>query len=126
MIIKTKSIHDPRKDTDGVRLLVARFLRPSKRVHYDIWYPALAPSENLLRRWKKRDITWEKFESEYRKEISHSPNAQAHIGTLREISKSTTNPNPNFITLICIEGERNPHCHRHILKKIIEGRSSSL
>jgi uncharacterized protein YeaO (DUF488 family) len=122
MIIKTKSIRDLKKDTDGIRLLVARYPGRVKRIHYDIWYPALAPSEHLLRKWKKREITWENFESEYRKEISRSVNARAHLDTLREISKSVTNPNPDFVTLLCFEAERNPHCHRHILKKIINGK----
>jgi uncharacterized protein YeaO (DUF488 family) len=122
MIIKTKSIRDLKKDTDGIRLLVARYPGRVKRTHYDIWYPALAPSEHLLRKWKKREITWENFESEYRKEISRSVNARAHLDTLREISKSVTNPNPDFVTLLCFEAERNPHCHRHILKKIINGK----
>jgi uncharacterized protein YeaO (DUF488 family) len=122
MIIKTKSIRDLKKDTDGIRLLVARYPGRVKRTHYDIWYPALAPSEHLLRKWKKREITWENFESEYRKAISRSVNARAHLDTLREISKSVTNPNPDFVTLLCFEAERNPHCHRHILKKIINGK----
>lgn len=122
MIIKTKSIRDLKKDTDGIRLLVARYPGRVKRTHYDIWYPALAPSEHLLRKWKKREITWENFESEYRKEISRSVNARAHLDTLREISKSVTNPNPDFVTLLCFEAERNPHCHRHILKNIINGK----
>jgi uncharacterized protein YeaO (DUF488 family) len=122
MIIKTKSIRDLKKDTDGIRLLVARYPGRVKRTHYDIWYPALAPSEHLLRKWKKREITWENFESEYRKEISRSANARAHLDTLREISKSVTNPNPDFVTLLCFEAERNPHCHRHILKNIINGK----
>jgi uncharacterized protein YeaO (DUF488 family) len=121
MIIKTKSIRDLRKDTDGIRLLVARYPGHVKRTHYDIWYPALAPSEHLLRKWKKREITWENFESEYRKEISRSANARAHLDTLREISRSVTNPNPDFVTLLCFESEKNPHCHRHILKHIING-----
>ena len=121
MIIKTKSIRDLRKDTDGIRLLVARYPGRVRRTHYDIWYPALAPSEHLLRKWKKREITWENFESEYRKEISRSSNARAHLDTLREISKSITNPNPDFVTLLCFEAEKNPHCHRHILKNIING-----
>lgn len=121
MIIKTKSIRDLRKDTDGIRLLVARYPGHVKGTHYDIWYPALAPSEHLLRKWKKREITWENFESEYRKEISRSANARAHLDTLREISRSVTNPNPDFVTLLCFEAEKNPHCHRHILKNIING-----
>jgi uncharacterized protein YeaO (DUF488 family) len=121
MIIKTKSIRDLKKDTDGIRLLVARYPGRVKRTHYDIWYPALAPSEHLLRKWKKREITWENFESEYRKEISRSANARAHLDTLREISRSATNPNPDFVTLLCFEAEKNPHCHRHILKNIING-----
>jgi uncharacterized protein YeaO (DUF488 family) len=122
MIIKTKSIRDPKKDTDGIRLLVVRYPRRVKRTHYDIWYPALAPSEYLRRKWKNREITWENFESEYRKEMSRSANVRAHLDTLHEISKSITNPNTNFITLLCFEAEENPHCHRHILKNIIEGR----
>ena len=122
MIIKTKSIRDAKKDTDGVRLLVARYPSRVKRTHYDLWYPALAPSQYLLQKWKNREITWEDFESEYRREMSRSDKAQAHLETLREISRSITNPNPSFITLLCYEAERNPHCHRHILKTIIEGR----
>jgi uncharacterized protein YeaO (DUF488 family) len=122
MIIKTKSIRDPKNDTDGIRLLVARYPGRVKKTHYDIWYPALAPSEHLLKKWKKRDITWENFESEYRMEISRSANARAHLDTLREISKSVSNPNPEFVTLLCFEAEKNPHCHRHVLKNIIDGR----
>src|SRR6476619_2053161 len=104
MIIKTKSIRDLKKDTDVVRLLVARYPIHVKRSYYDLWYPALAPSQYLLQKWKNREIT------------------RAHLETLREISTSTANPNPSFITLLCYEAERNPHCHRHILKNIIEGR----
>ena len=86
-------------------------------------YPALAPSQYLLQKWKNREITWEDFESQYRKEISHSDKAQAHLETLHQkYPNRFTNPNPSFITLLCYETERNPHCNHHVLKNIIEGR----
>lgn len=75
------------------------------------WLRNLAPSKELLHDWKDNKITWKEYEYRYNQEME---NEQEAIKILADLSCSGT------ITLLCIEKEDNPHCHRHLLKEFIQ------
>ncbi|MDE2439063.1 MAG: DUF488 family protein [Patescibacteria group bacterium] len=110
MAIKTKSIYEPKEESDGLRILVTRYWpRGIKKEHFNSWHKELAPSKHLLQSFKEGSIDWLHFEFLYRLEM----NAQyASIMEASEIASKTT------ITLLCHERE-GQNCHRHILKQLI-------
>ena len=116
-MIKTKSIHDPADLSDGRRILVMRFWprRYSKEqlklAEFNGWRQDLAPSKQLLRRWYNRTITWSQYITQYCQEMLGQ---QTVIAELANLAKTQT------VTLLCVENENNPHCHRHLLKSLIE------
>jgi len=114
IMIKTKSVYDPVEKADGRRFLVTRYWprRLSKnKLKLTEWLHELAPSKELLRDWKKAGITWQEYELRY---IAEMQNQQEPISRLVGLSRKGT------ITLLCFEKEADPHCHRHLLKKMIE------
>ena len=119
-MVKTKSISDPVEASDGKRILVMRrWARPYSKARLQVegdgqWQRALAPSEALLNDWKNRDnmgFTWDEYVTRYTKEMESQKEA---IAALAEEARRGT------ITLLCQEKEGDPHCHRHLLKKMIE------
>ena len=56
-------------------------------------------------------LTWEAYVTRYTKEMESQQEA---IAALAEEARHAT------ITLLCQEEEGDPHCHRHLLKKMIE------
>lgn len=116
-MIKTKSIQDPVDLSDGIRILVMRFW-PRRYSQKNLklwnrrgWQPNLAPSCDLLRAWRTRRINWSQYTAQYLKEMQRQ---QSAIAALAKIAKARD------VALLCIEAETNPHCHRHLLKKLIE------
>ncbi len=113
-MVKTKSVYDPVEESDGERILVMRYWPRGlsrERLELSDYAKNLAPSVELLNEWKKGNITWQEYESRYFKEMT----AQAEkIKELKKKAKRKT------ITLICVERENNPNCHRHLLKRLIE------
>ena len=75
------------------------------------WLRELAPSRVLLQDWKAGKISWKQYENRYLKEMSDQE------AKIKELTKRAGN---NTITLLCLENEKNPCCHRHLLKKLIE------
>ena len=71
----------------------------------------LAPSIELLRDWKTSNISWAEYEKRYYQEILQQ---QERIELLAKKASCKA------ITLLCFEREDNPHCHRHLLKSLIE------
>jgi len=113
-VIKTKSVYDPAEPTDRDRFLVSRYWPrgiSKERLRLTCWLRELAPSVQLLRDWKDGRISWEEYTRRYHQEMSDQ---QDRIAELAERSRSAT------ITLICVEREEDPHCHRHLLKGLIE------
>ncbi len=113
-MIKTKSIYGRSEDSDGKRILVSRNWPrgiPRKRLNIVEWARKVAPSKNLLQGWKQNEINWEEYCRRYMDEMS-SQNEK--ITELASMAGSGT------ITLVCFEPEHNPHCHRHMLKRLIE------
>jgi uncharacterized protein YeaO (DUF488 family) len=129
-MIKTKSVFspiDPRKD--GVRILATRFRgrgMPTSRYH--VWMANLGPSEKLLRDAQADKIGWGEFSRGYRKELFEG-------GTIDQRNKTIKNHGQKFtlrllqklakrttVTLMCHCAEDEPHCHRHLLHNVLEGK----
>ena len=116
-MIKTKSVKDPIEKSDGKRILVMRrWARPHSKVGLQVegdgqWLRDLAPSQELLADWKKLCISWDEYVVRYIEEMKHQQAAIADLA--KEAAQGT-------ITLLCQEEESDPHCHRHLLKKMIE------
>lgn len=129
-MIKTKSVFspiEPRKD--GLRILATRFRgrgMPASRYH--VWMANLGPSEMLLKSVLSGKITWGEFSRRYRKELFEGGSIDTRNATiknhgqkftlrlLQRLAKSGT------VTLMCHCAEDQPHCHRHILQKILMGK----
>ena len=113
-MVKTKSVYDPAEASDGDRILVTRYWPRGilkARLRLTEWIKDLATSKELLRDWKGDRIDWNEYETRYYEEMQ--PNSRL-IKLLRERAKKGT------ITLLCFEREDDPHCHRHLLKRLIE------
>jgi uncharacterized protein YeaO (DUF488 family) len=119
-MVKTKSVKDPVEEADGKRILVMRgWARPYSKVGLQVAGEGqcrrdLAPSRQLLDDWNNRKVTgltWEVYVSRYTKEMASQQDA---IAALAEEARNST------ITLLCQEEEGDLHCHRHLLKKMIE------
>ena len=73
----------------------------------------LAPSRELLKKWKRGDITWEEYEEIFRKKMETRESQERLNEIARKVSEGKD------VRLICYEGE-DKHCHRHILESMIE------
>lgn len=111
-MIRTKSIHDTASPEDGTRLLITRYHpRGVAKARYDVWWPDLAPSRELLRAYKD-GMPWAQFERAFTDEL-RGEYGQAALMDVRVFARAAT------ITLLCHEPEGEP-CHRHIVKRLIE------
>src|SRR6266404_2537652 len=129
-MIKTKSVLSPMEPSkDGLRILVARFRgRGMSASRYDVWMANLGPSETLLRAVQTGKISWAEFGGLYRKELFESDALDRRNRTiknhgqkftlrlLQEIAKRQS------VTVMCHCAEDEPHCHRHILQKVLDGK----
>jgi uncharacterized protein YeaO (DUF488 family) len=113
-MVKTKSVYDPAEDADDQRILVTRFWPrgiSKARLSVAEWMKDVAPSIALLKDWKAGRISWDEYTVRYHREmLAH----EAAIADLRQRARMGT------ITLLCFEREGDPHCHRHLLKALIE------
>ena len=127
-MFKTKSVHsaiEPRKD--GLRILAARGrARGLPRDRYDIWMANLGPSERLRNEFLAGKITWSQFSDRYGKELRESDTIDRRnkrvknhgqkftLRLLQHLARNQT------VTLLCHCAEDEPHCHRHLLKTLLE------
>jgi uncharacterized protein YeaO (DUF488 family) len=129
-MFKTKSIHsDIERRYDGLRILAARGLgRGVPKDRYDIWMANLGPSEQLRNEFISGKIRWPEFDDRYRKELREG-------GTIDQRNKRIKNHGQKFtlrllqhlaqkqtVTLLCHCAEDEPHCHRHLLKALLDGK----
>ena len=126
--IQTKCVTEPiDQEHDGLRLAVTRYLpRGVRRSRYDVWLPNLGPSEALLHRFQAGKVSWAQFAKAYQAELFESaavdndnPRIKNHGQkfTLRLI-KELASRQP--VTLMCSCAPEEEHCHRHVLKKLLE------
>jgi uncharacterized protein YeaO (DUF488 family) len=118
-MVKTKSVYDAVEESDGKRILVARYwARGVRRAKLSIaeWCRTVAPSRPLLHDRRDGRISWPEYERRYVGEMSQQ---EEELRRLAEMAAS------GVVTLLCFEPEESPHCHRHLLKRMIEQRMPS-
>jgi uncharacterized protein YeaO (DUF488 family) len=129
-MVRTKSV-DSRVEgaKDGLRLLVARFRGrglPANR--YDVWMANLAPSEALLKGFLDGKVTWPEFSRRYRRELFEGSDVDKRNRTIKNHGQKFTLrllqelAQRGTITLLCHCAEDEPHCHRHLLKKLLDSK----
>ena len=126
-MLKTKSVRTRIDRSDGLRILATRFRgRGLPASRYDVWMPSLGPSESTLRAMQKGAISWAQFSKRYRDEIfldgpidkrSRLIKNHGQKFTLRLIKRLARRGN---VTLLCHCAEDERHCHRHLLRALIE------
>ena len=122
-MLKTKSIHSPIETSDGLRILATRYRgRGLSKTRYHVWMANLGPSETLLR---SLPITgWKKFARAYRAEVfadgatgNRTIKNHGQKFTLRLLALLARR---QHVTLLCHCAEEEVHCHRHLLRRLIE------
>ena len=121
MPLKTKRWNDPKGRDDGYRLLICRY-RPrgvSKADEtWDGWCPDLGPSRALHADFYGKHgppINWEEYRRRYLEEM------QAQQELIEELALMVAEGKQ--ITLLCSSACVDAsHCHRSLLKQLIEAR----
>jgi len=114
--IKLKSLKEPREDSDGVRILIARSGFPYwlnvKTKRWDEWWKELAPSKSLWQDFVVDEkITWNQYRKRFIPEIKNNPKA---IQALKMLKSG----HYDVVTLLChCPDER--YCHRSLIKEMI-------
>ena len=99
-----------------------------KSSRYDLWMANLGPSEQLLKSFRDGKFSWHEFSRLYRAELTEG-------GTIDRRNRTIKNHGQKFtlrllqllgkrgrITLMCHCDEDAEYCHRHILKKVLDGK----
>jgi uncharacterized protein YeaO (DUF488 family) len=130
MSVRIVRLGSPRASGEGLRLGTVRRPRRgvpiadfAKRDFYDVWFPALAPSEELLKRAKAaasatEDKAWNRFAREYRAEMNKNDAARA-LDLLAALSHQTS-----FSVGCYCAGESR--CHRSILRELLADRGAKI
>lgn len=125
-MLKTKSVYDPIKKEDGLRILSTRFRgrgMPSNRYH--VWMANLGPSEKLLKEANNTDMSWSVFSKLYKSELLSSDSIdkknktirnKGQKFTLRLIAKLAKTQN---VTLMCHCATDAHFCHLRMLEKLV-------
>ena len=137
MPIKSKRWDEDREADDGFRVLVCRF-RPralrKKDETWHAWVRDLGPSPKLHaeiygkskdgdgKPIKVKPMDWSVYAERYLQEMAASAEAQDYIGQLAEMVAAG-----QTVTLLCSRScAREDHCHRSLLRRLIEERVSRL
>lgn len=114
IMIRTKSIYQPREEDDGIRILITRFYpRGVKKDHFDYWIRELAPSQSLLKSYKEGERNWPDFKLAFLSELRDNIDS---LEIIQALNQHITN---NNVTLLCYEKDGTP-CHRHMVRDIVE------
>ena len=119
MAIQTKRWCDKANKNDGYRLLICRYRPRGVRKEdetWDGWCPDLGPSRQLHADFYGKHgppITWEQYRERYLEEMK----AQAEL--IDELAKLVSEG--KHVTLLCSSAcEDEAHCHRSLLRQLIE------
>jgi len=116
-----------RKPGEGPRLGTVRY--PPRGVrkadlakldYYDLWFPNLAPSAELLKAAQaaRDEASWSKFQRKYRREMSE-PERSRVLDLLAALSRQT-----NFsLGCYCADETR---CHRSVLRELLLERGAEV
>lgn len=127
MAIRIVRLGSPREAGEGLRLGTVR--RPprgvpksefAKRDFYDVWFPNLSPSEELLKQGQLShdDKSWSFFKRKFRAEMS-KPEASKVLDLLAALSHQTQ------MSLGCY-CENEGRCHRSILRELLSERGADV
>jgi uncharacterized protein YeaO (DUF488 family) len=127
--IRTKSIHTEIEAVDGLRILVARYRgRGIPAARYDVWMPNLGPREPLLRSLLNGKISWPAYKRAYLAELWDSREFDRHNATIKNHGQKFTLrlikelSRRAAVTLLCHCAEAEQHCHRHVLRGLLDSR----
>jgi uncharacterized protein YeaO (DUF488 family) len=125
-MIKTRSVQSDARKDDGLRVLATRFRgRGLPASKYDVWMPALGPSEQLLKAMMGGAIDWKTFTRRYHDELfmdgpiddrSETIKNHGQKSALRLLLALGRKQN---VTLLCHCVEDAKECHRYLLAKEI-------
>jgi len=130
MTLRIVRLGSPRADDEGLRIGTVR--RPPRGVpkaefasrnYYDVWYPVLAPSAELVAQAQAAaqagdEKAWKAFDKQYRAEMA-APDPSRTLDLLAALSHQT-----NFsVGCYC---EEEAHCHRSILRALLQARGAAL
>ncbi len=125
MPLKTKRWCDLREKDDGFRILICRYrprALPKKDETWHKWYPEFGPSKELHADFYGKNgppITWEEYRRRYLEEMKGQADNIDELGQM--IAEGKT------ITLLCSSAcEDESHCHRSLLRHLIEGKAAEL
>jgi uncharacterized protein YeaO (DUF488 family) len=120
-MIKTKTWDMRKEKSDGFRLLVCRYrprALPKKDETWDLWWKHLGPSKELHADFYGKHgppINWAEYKRRYLEEMTGEEQRQAIAYLAEQVAAGKT------ITLLCSSACTNgEHCHRFLLKKLIE------
>ena len=125
MAISIVQLGTPRRSGEGLRIGTVR--RPPRGVSkdryakdnwYDVWYPELSPTPELMAQGKssQSDSEWNAFVRKFRKQLGE-PAASRTLDLLSALSQSA-----NF-SLGCY-CEREDRCHRSVLREVLKERGA--
>jgi uncharacterized protein YeaO (DUF488 family) len=126
-MIKTKSVHSPIEPGDGLRILVARGRgRGLPADRFDVWMANLGPSEQLRDAILAGKISWKEYSLRYFQELWEGGGVDARNQRIKNHGQKFTLrllrhlASKQPITLLCHCLEEEQHCHRHLLKAVLE------
>jgi uncharacterized protein YeaO (DUF488 family) len=127
MSLRIVRLGSPRTKDEGLRIGTVR--RPPRGVPksefasqdwYDVWYPNLAPSAELVKKAQEADTpkAWSAFAKKYRAEMATPDNSRT-LDLLAALSHNT-----DFSVGCYCEDEA--HCHRSVLRALLAERGAAL
>ena len=126
MALRVVRLGAPRAPDEGIRLGTVR--RPprgvpraeyGRRDYYDVWFPTLAPSAQLLtegRNLATEPQAWRAFSRKYKKEME-APDAARALDLLAALSHRTN------LSVGCY-CEDETRCHRAVLRQLLKERGT--
>jgi uncharacterized protein YeaO (DUF488 family) len=130
-VTRTKRLKQPVDSSDGTRILITRYRPrgvPKGQETWEVWDKRLAPSVELLDAWYgkhrvgrkvvQRDlppISWNEYSVRFCLEMEHQDSRAALLDYGKRSEQG------EIITLLCY-CENEEHCHRSLLKSLIENR----
>lgn len=127
MAIRVVQLGTPRAKDEGLRLGTVR--RPPRGVpkeefasrdFYDVWFPNLAPSAELMAQGRaaRTDAEWNAFRRKYQAEMAQ-PDASRVLDVLAALSHQAA----FAVGCYCEDAQR---CHRSVLRELLAQRGAEL
>jgi uncharacterized protein YeaO (DUF488 family) len=96
------------------------------KTRYHVWMANLGPSEQLLRAVTSGNLSWAQFSKQYRAELTEGGSIDKRNLTIKNhgqkftlrLIQSLGKRGP--VTLMCHCDEDQDHCHRHLLRELLQ------